>query len=48
VLNEEPHSGLILCSPRLHRRDVGAMVRALVHPAERYPRGLGEDDVICL
>jgi len=48
VLNEEPHAGLILCSPRLHRRDAGAMVRALVHLAERYPRGLGEYDVIYL
>ena len=30
VLDETPHAGLVLCSPHLRQRDVGALVRALV------------------
>ena len=46
VLDETPHAGLALCSPHLRQRDVGAVVRALIQLAERYPSGLGEYDVI--
>jgi hypothetical protein len=43
-----PHAGIVLCSPGVHGLDVGAVVKALVEIAKRYPEGLGEYDVIYL
>ena len=43
-----PHAGIVLCPPRIHGPDVGAIVKALVEIAERYPAGLGEYDVLYL
>jgi predicted nuclease of predicted toxin-antitoxin system len=43
-----PHAGIVLCPPRIHGLDVGAVVKALVKIAERYPAGLGEYDVLYL
>lgn len=48
VLNANPHAGIVLCPPRVHAPDVGALSRALIRIAERYPRGIGEYDVIYL
>ena len=43
-----PHAGIVLCPPRIHGLDVGAIVKALAEIAERYPAGLGEYDVLYL
>lgn len=43
-----PHAGIVLCSPRIHRLDVGTVVKALMEIAERYPAGVGEYDVLYL
>jgi predicted nuclease of predicted toxin-antitoxin system len=43
-----PHAGIVLCPPRIHGRDVGAVVKALMEIAKRYPRGPGEYDVLYL
>lgn len=41
-----PHAGIVLCPPRIHGLDVGAVLKALAKIAERYPGGLGEYDVV--
>jgi hypothetical protein len=38
----------VLCPPRIHTLDVGAVVKALMKIAERYPAGVGEYDVLYL
>ena len=43
-----PHAGIVLCPPRIHSLDVGAVVNALGEVAKRYPAGLGEYDVLYL
>lgn len=43
-----PHAGILLCPPRIHGRDLGRVVKALVEIAKRYPTGLGGYDVIYL
>jgi predicted nuclease of predicted toxin-antitoxin system len=43
-----PHAGIVLCPPRIHTLDVGAVVKALMKIAERYPAGVGEYDVLYL
>jgi predicted nuclease of predicted toxin-antitoxin system len=43
-----PHAGIVLCPPRAHRGDVAGLARRLTELAGRYPRGLGEYDVIYL
>ncbi len=43
-----PHAGIVLCPPRIHGLDVGAVVKALMKIAERYPAGVGEYDVLYL
>jgi len=48
VEQRRPHAGIVLCPPRIHGPDVGAVVKALVKIAERYPAGLGEYDVLYL
>lgn len=48
VEQRRPHAGIVLCPPRIHGRDVGAVVKALLEIAERYPAGLGEYDVLYL
>ena len=48
VEQRRPHAGIVLCPPRIHGPDVGAVVRALMKIAHRYPAGLGEYDVLYL
>lgn len=48
VEQRRPHAGIVLCSPRVHGSDVGAVVKALMEIADRYPAGLGEYDVLYL
>ena len=48
VAQRRPHAGIVLCPPWIHGPKVGAIVKALVEIAERYPGGRGEYDVIYL
>ena len=48
VAQRRPHAGIVLCSPRLHGSDVGAVVTGLMKIAARSPRSLGEYDVLYL
>jgi predicted nuclease of predicted toxin-antitoxin system len=48
VLNGDPHAGIVLCPSRPQATDVGAIARALIRLAERYPWGIGEYDVMYL
>ncbi len=43
-----PHAGIVLCPPRIHGPDVGAVVNALVEIAKRYPAGLRDYNVVYL
>lgn len=48
VAQGRPHAGIVLCPPRIHGPDIGAVVNALMGIADRYPAGLGEYDVLYL
>jgi predicted nuclease of predicted toxin-antitoxin system len=48
IEQSRPHAGIVLCLPRIHGSDIGAVVRALVEIAKRYPKGLGGYDVLYL
>lgn len=44
----QPHAGIVFCPSSLRGAEVGAIAEALLRLARRYPRGLGEYDVIYL
>lgn len=48
VEQARPHAGIVLCPPRIRGPGVGAVVRALMELAQRYPAGLGDYDVLYL
>ncbi len=48
VNRQEPHAGILLCSPRFTGAEIRAIVRKLSQVAERYPRGLGPYDILYL
>jgi predicted nuclease of predicted toxin-antitoxin system len=48
IRRQEPHAGVILCSPRMRGVEVGAIANALLRTAMRFPKGLGEYDVLYL
>ena len=41
-----PHAGIVICSHRFQGREIAAIATALVELAERYPKGLGEYDLV--
>lgn len=45
---QEPHAGIILCSPRISGFEIGAITTALIQIAKRFPKGLDEYDVVYL
>ena len=47
VEQARPHAGIVR-SQRIHRLNVGAVVKALMEIAERYPAGIGDYDVLYL
>jgi predicted nuclease of predicted toxin-antitoxin system len=47
IRDQVPHAGIVCCPPG-KGADVGAIVRGLLEVARRYPRGLGEYDLIYL
>jgi predicted nuclease of predicted toxin-antitoxin system len=42
------HAGIVLCPPRIHTRNVGVVVKALLEITQRHPAGLGDYDVVYL
>ena len=46
--NNKPHAGIAICPPSSTGAEIGPIARALIRIAERYPRGLGEYDVVYL
>jgi predicted nuclease of predicted toxin-antitoxin system len=48
IADETPHAGIVLCSPRAHLGNLSGLARRLTKMARRYPRGLGEYDVVSL
>ena len=48
VAQRRPHAGIVLCPPRIHGPNVGAVAKSLMEIADRYPMGLGEYDVLYL
>lgn len=47
IRDQVPHAGIVCCPPG-RGADVRAIVRGLLQVARRYPRGLGEYDLIYL
>ncbi|MGH8579834.1 MAG: DUF5615 family PIN-like protein, partial [Gammaproteobacteria bacterium] len=48
IRRQQPHAGIILCPPSIRGFETGAIVAALTRLAKRFPRGLGEYDVLYL
>ncbi|HET7854520.1 MAG TPA: DUF5615 family PIN-like protein [Candidatus Methylomirabilis sp.] len=48
IRRQEPHAGIILCSPSIRGFETGAIVHGLTRLAKQFPRGLGEYDVLYL
>ena len=48
VVHMEPHGGIILCPSTLKGNEVGMIAEGLIRIAKRFPRGLGNYDVIFL
>lgn len=48
VRRNEPHAGIVLCPPGIRGFEVSRIADALMRLAQRFPKGLGEFDVIYL
>ncbi len=48
IARQEPHAGIILCSPRFRGSEVHAIANALATIAKRFSKGLGGYDVLYL
>ncbi len=48
IRRQQPHAGIILCPPSIRGFETGAIVAALTRLAKRFPRGLGDYDVLYL
>ena len=48
IARQEPHAGILLCSPSLRGSEVRAIADALARVAKRFPKGLGGYDVLYL
>lgn len=45
IRRQEPHVGIILCSPLVRGYEISAIADALVQVAKQFPEGLGGYDV---
>ena len=43
---QRPHAGIVVCSHRFQGGEIAAITIALGERAERYPKGLGEYDLV--
>jgi predicted nuclease of predicted toxin-antitoxin system len=48
LVHQEPHASIILCPSTLKGNEVGMIAEGLMRIAKRFPRGLGNYDVIFL
>ena len=48
IRNHEPHAGIAICASSFTGAEIGRITRAVIRLAERYPRGLGQYDVVYL
>ena len=48
INRQQPHAGILLCSPRLTGAEFFSITRRLTQIAEQYPRGLGPYDIFYL
>ena len=48
IARERPLAGIAICPPSFDGADIGRIARALIRLADRYPRGLGQYDVVYL
>lgn len=48
IRRQEPHAGIVLCSPSIRGFEVAKIADALIRLARRFPKGLGEFDVLYL
>jgi predicted nuclease of predicted toxin-antitoxin system len=48
IRRHEAHAGIILCQPSIRGFETAKIVAALLRLVQRYPRGLGEFDVLYL
>ena len=46
IARQEPHAGIILCSPRRRGFEIRAIVDTLARVAKQFPTGLGGYDVL--
>jgi predicted nuclease of predicted toxin-antitoxin system len=48
IRHQEPHAGIVLCSPSLRGFEIGKIASALIRLARQYPEALGPYDVVYL
>ena len=48
IRHQDPHAGIVLCSPSIRGFEIGKIASALMRFARRFPDGLGPYDVVYL
>jgi predicted nuclease of predicted toxin-antitoxin system len=48
IAHQEPHAGILLCSPSRRGFEIRTIVDALARVAKQFPKGLGGYDVLYL
>ena len=48
INRQQPHAGILLCSPRLTGAEFRSITSRLAHLAKQYPQGLGPYDIFYL
>lgn len=48
IRRQQPHAGIILCSPSIRGYEIGTIIRGLTRLARQFPEGLGDYDVLYL
>lgn len=48
IRRQEPHAGILLCSPRFTGAEIRAIVDQISRVVKRYPKGLGPYDIFYL
>jgi predicted nuclease of predicted toxin-antitoxin system len=48
IRHQDPHAGIVLCSPRLRGFEIGKIASALMRLARQFPEDFGPYDVVYL
>jgi len=48
IRHQDPHAGIVLCSPSMRGFEIGKIASALLRLARQFPDGLGPYDVVYL